>query len=66
MFVFKFCVTMCDNQNSPALRCKDTECDYILTAIRSAMTSGLMLIPQTSILLAGVKKQVISCSLLKV
>lgn len=50
----------------PAYRYKVIECDYILTVTRSAMTSGLMLIPQTSILSAGVKKQAISCSLLKV
>lgn len=59
-------MTLYDNPSSPHYRYKGTECDYTLMVIQSAMTSGLMLIPQTSILLAGVKKQVISCSLLKV
>ncbi|KAJ6663789.1 hypothetical protein lerEdw1_009868 [Lerista edwardsae] len=45
--------------------CRDTEYGYILMGILSAMTSGLMLIPQTFTLLAGVKKQVTSFSLLK-
>jgi len=64
--VFNFFMILYDNQNSPRYRYKGTECGYTLMVILSAMTSGLMLIPQTSILLAGVKKQVISCSLLKV
>lgn len=66
MFFFNFFMTLYDNQSSPHYRYRDTECDYTLMVIQSAMTSGLMLIPQTSILLAGVKKQVISFSLLKV
>lgn len=47
-------------------RYKGTGCDCILIAILSAMTSGLMLILQTSTPWAGVKKQATNCFLLKV